>query len=140
MDSDGIVQVLLPRTHLHRDTEALHHLVAAQPDDVDTDDLLLRASHDELVERMLLVLLIDHGVVERAEARLVCRTRDGKHRGRGPKRALTNLDVVRAVLLARFRLGEADGTDGGVTICASVSSLQVSRYETHEKTTVGMFV
>ena len=35
MDSDGIVQVLLPRTHLHRDTEALHHLVAAQPDDVD---------------------------------------------------------------------------------------------------------
>ncbi|KAI0956697.1 hypothetical protein AcW1_005312 [Taiwanofungus camphoratus] len=55
-----VIQVLLHRTHLHCNRKTLHHLVAAEAEDVDAHDTLLEARDDQLVQRWLLVRLGDH--------------------------------------------------------------------------------
>ena len=67
MDRNGIIQVLLARTHLERDGEALDDFVAAEPDDMDTDDALVLARHNELVNGGFLLLIGNLREVERTE-------------------------------------------------------------------------
>lgn len=90
MDSDTGVKILLGGTHLHGDTETLQHLAGAETHDVQTDDLLLGASADELVLCGALLLGVHHRVVH------------GREVGR------VDLEVLLAVLLLGFGLGQAD--------------------------------
>lgn len=80
--------------HLDSHSEALEHLVAAKADEVQPDDLLLRARADHLHRSRLLLVGLHHRVVQRREGRLV------------------NLDLVVAVLLARLGLGLCGETGG----------------------------
>ena len=59
MNGNGIVQVFLGSAHLDGDAETLHGLVTALADEMDTDNLLLRASNNELVQGGFFVLLGD---------------------------------------------------------------------------------
>ena len=60
MNSNGIIQILLPSTHLHSDPEALHDLITALANDVDTYDPLFRADADKLVHGGFFVLFVYH--------------------------------------------------------------------------------
>jgi hypothetical protein len=60
MNSNGIIQILLPSTHLHSNPETLHDLVAALSDDVDAYNPLFWPDADELVHGWLFVLFVDH--------------------------------------------------------------------------------
>ena len=60
VDSDSVIQILLPSTHLHSDPKALHGLVATLPDDVNAYNFLFRSDADKLIDRRFFVLFIDH--------------------------------------------------------------------------------
>lgn len=98
MNSHTAVKVLLRSAHLHSDAETLEHLSHSQTQDVQANNLLLRTGADQLeLGRVLLLLLSRHHVVVH---------------GREP--SVVNLDLVIAVALTSFGLGETHGTDLGV--------------------------
>lgn len=95
MNSHTAIKVLLRRAHLDRHTEALQHLTHAQTKDMETDDLLFRASAHQLEFGRVLRLLLrrHHVVVHRRELGVV------------------DLDLVVAVLGASFRFCQTDSAD-----------------------------
>lgn len=99
VDSNTTIKVLLSSTHLHSDTEALQHLANTETKDVQTDDLLLGTGTDDLHLGRVLGLLLwgQADVVE--------------HRG---ELGVVNLDLIVAIALTGFRLGETDRANLGV--------------------------
>ena len=93
MNCHAAIEIPFARAHLDRDPEPLQHLGAADAEDMQAYNLLVLARAHELVAGRALVGRFHHGVVHGREAGGV------------------NLDRVVAVLRARFRLCETDGTD-----------------------------
>ncbi|ABA48398.1 hypothetical protein BURPS1710b_0499 [Burkholderia pseudomallei 1710b] len=89
MDADRLVELRLRRARPDRDRDALDDLRRVAPDHVRADDALAVARDDELHERLFVAA--GQRVPQRAERRLV--------------------DVERAELGARLRLGEPDRRD-----------------------------
>ena len=63
MNSNSIIQILLPRAHLDSDSKALQNLVASSTDDMHADDALFWANADQFEHRRLFVLFVYLGEV-----------------------------------------------------------------------------
>lgn len=114
------IEVLLGSAHLHGDTEALEHLTNTKAKDVQTNHLLLGAGADKLHLGRVLGLLLGrhHAVVHGGELGVV------------------DFDLVVAVPLAGFGLGETDGANLGVgeddgrdVLVGELGGLQLGRAE-----------
>lgn len=98
MNSHTAVKVLLRSAHLHSDAETLEHLSHSQTQNVQANNLLLRSGADQLeFGRVLLLLLGWHHVVVH-----------------GCEPGVVDLDLVIAVALTGFGLGETHGANFGV--------------------------
>ena len=98
MNRDARIEIFLCCTHLHSNSESLHHLARACANDVHPDNLLVLSGTDQLILSGLQLLLS-------------CWMEVVEHSG---ETRMIHFDLIIAVLVTRSWLGKTSGADLGV--------------------------